>query len=161
MTQGVVKNIIPAIASTNAIIAAACTNEALKIASAVAPYLDNYMMYTGDSDGVGLYNYTFQAERLPDCPVCGNVAKAITIDPEMKLEDFLASLAERAESQLKKPSIRTEEKTLYYQAPPNLEEVTRPNLAKKLKELLADGEEVAVTDPSFSTVFKYKMVFKS
>lgn len=161
MTQGVVKNIIPAIASTNAIVAAACTNEALKIASSSAPYLDNYMMYTGDSDGVGLYTYTFQAEKLSDCPVCGTLAKPMTIDPEMKLEDWLGSLAERAEAQLKKPSVRTEEKTLYYQAPPSLEEQTRPNLGKRMRELVSDGEEVAVSDPGLSVVFRYKLVYKS
>lgn len=160
MTQGVVKNIIPAIASTNAVVAAACTNEALKIASSCAPYLDNYMMYTGDSDGVGLYTYAFQAEKLPDCPVCGNVAKTVIIDPDTTLEDFLGSLAERAEAQLKKPSIRTEAKTLYYQAPPSLEEQTRPNLSKKLRELVSNGEEVGVSDAAFTISFKFKLVYK-
>lgn len=32
-----------AVASTNAIIAASCANEAFKIATSSAPYLDNYM----------------------------------------------------------------------------------------------------------------------
>lgn len=159
MTQGVVKNIIPAIASTNAIIAAACTNEALKIATACAPFLNNYMMYTGDSDS-GLYTYTFEAEKKDDCPVCGNLAQTIHVDPEMKLEEFLAGLAERAEAQLKKPSIRSEEKTLYVQAPPSLEQRTRPNLEKKLSELIVDGEEVGVSDPAFAIQFKFKLVFK-
>ena len=159
MTQGVVKNIIPAIASTNAIVAAACTNEALKIATSVVPYLDNYMMYTGDSE-TGLYTYTFQAEKKEDCPVCGNLAQDIIVDPEEKLKDFIASLAERAEAQLKKPSLRTEEKSLYMQAPKQLEEVTRPNLSKKLKDLIGNGEEVAVSDPSFAIDFKFRLVFK-
>ncbi|OCT49316.1 NEDD8-activating enzyme E1 catalytic subunit [Cladophialophora carrionii] len=160
MTQGVVKNIIPAIASTNAIIAASCCNEALKIATSCAPFLDNYMMYTGDSNEGGLYTYTFAAEKKDDCPVCGNLAQTVTIDPEWTLEEFLASLAQRAEAQLKKPSIRSEAKTLYVQAPKSLEEQTRPNLQKKMGELVSDGEEVGVSDAAFTISFKFRLVYK-
>lgn len=159
MTQGVVKNIIPAIASTNAIIAAACTNEALKLVTSCAPFLENYMMYTGDSEN-GLYTYTFAAEKKEDCPVCGQLAQTVQVDSNMTLEEFVASLAERAEAQLKKPSIRSEAKTLYVQSPPSLEAQTRPNLSKKLKELISDGEEVGVSDPAFTIQFKFRLVFK-
>ena len=44
-TQGVVKNIIPAIASTNAIVAAACTLEALKTVTLCSTGMNNYMMW--------------------------------------------------------------------------------------------------------------------
>lgn len=63
-------------------------------------------------------------------------------------------------SQLKKPTIRTEARSLYYQFPPSLEEQTRPNLPKKLRELVTDGEEVAVSDPAFTITFKFKLKFK-
>ncbi|KAJ2894124.1 NEDD8 activating enzyme, partial [Coemansia aciculifera] len=68
LAQGVVKNIIPAIASTNAIVAAACTNEALKIVTSCHPYLDNYMFYSGLE---GVYMFSFPYARNPDCLVCG------------------------------------------------------------------------------------------
>jgi ubiquitin-activating enzyme E1 C len=61
--------------------------------------------------------------------------------------------------QLKKPSIRTGEKSLYMQMA-GLEEQTRPNLEKKLSDLVEDGEEILITDRSFPTQFKYKLVYQ-
>ncbi|KAL9618791.1 MAG: hypothetical protein Q9160_006514 [Pyrenula sp. 1 TL-2023] len=160
MTQGVVKNIIPAIASTNAIIAAACTSEALKIVTSCAPYLENYMMYTGDSNTSGIYTYTFEAERRADCPVCGNTPQTLRVSPKTTLEEVLASLGERAETQLKKPSVRTEEKTLFMQAPESLRKSTEGNLEREIGELVQDGQQVAVTDPAFAMEFRFKMEFE-
>jgi len=117
------------------------------------------MMYTGDSES-GLYTYTFEAEKKDDCPVCGQLAQNITVDPDSTLEEFLDALAERAEAQLKKPSARTEAKSLYMRFPPGLEQSTRPNLSKKLGDLVGDGEEVGVSDPAFAIQFKFRLVFK-
>lgn len=158
LTQGVVKNIIPAIASTNAIIAASCCNEAFKIATGCNPFLNNYMMYSGDES---VYTYTFTHDKKADCPVCGNLPRSMDVDPKMSLLEFIESLGERAEAQLKKPTIRTEKTSLYYQSPASLEEQTRPNLPKKMSELVADGEEIAVSDPAFQITFRYRINFKS
>lgn len=51
LAQGVVKHIIPAVASTNAVVAAACALEVFKLASSCAPKLDNYMVFN-DTDGM-------------------------------------------------------------------------------------------------------------
>jgi len=100
MTQGVVKNIIPAIASTNAIVAAACCNEAFKLATSTNPFLgvpeqNNYMMYTGDDS---IYTYTFEHQKKDDCPVCGNLPKVLDVNPAWKLEELIESFAERPEA---------------------------------------------------------------
>ncbi|OLN87945.1 NEDD8-activating enzyme E1 catalytic subunit [Colletotrichum chlorophyti] len=161
LTQGVIKNIIPAIASTNAIIAAACCNEAFKLASSAAPTLgmeENYMMYSGNDS---IYTYTFKHERKDDCPVCGQQARPLDVDPNSTLQDVLDSLAVLPEAQLKKPSIRGEGKTLYMQFPPGLEEQTRPNLAKTIQELgLENGQNVVITDPAVTVEFNFYLRFK-
>ena len=162
LTQGVIKNIIPAIASTNAIIAASCCNEAFKLATNAAPALgleDNYMMYSGNDS---IYTYTFSHERKKDCPVCNSGSRPLDVDPNMLLRDLVESFAVRPEAQLKKPSLRAEGKTLYMQFPTNLEEQTRPNLAKSLADLgIQDGQEVVVTDPAFALEFNYFFKFKA
>lgn len=162
LTQGVVKNIIPAIASTNAIIAASCCNEALKIATSAAPALgfeESYMMYTGDES---VYTHTFKNEKKDDCAVCGNEAKPLRVDPEWTLQELLDSFSMKADLQLKKPSLRAEGKTLYMQFPPSIEEQTRPNLEKKLKQdlKLDVNHEIVVTDPAFPTLtFRFLLQF--
>lgn len=40
-----------------------------------------------------------------------------------------------------------------------LEEQTRPNLVKKMVDLVEEGEELLITDKSFPTQFKYKVVY--
>ncbi|KAK9457715.1 hypothetical protein V1511DRAFT_494397 [Dipodascopsis uninucleata] len=145
LTQGVTKNIIPAIASTNAIIAASCCNEALKIATTCNPYLSNYMMYTGNDS---VYTFTFEHQKKDDCPVCGNLASEFSAKPSWTLEDLIMKLTETQEIRINRPSLRTAERNLYLQSPPQLEESTRPNLTKCLKDLITNGEEVSITDPA-------------
>ncbi|KAK6586378.1 hypothetical protein PZA11_001435 [Diplocarpon coronariae] len=160
LTQGVVKNIIPAIASTNAIIAASCCNEAFKIATSTNPFLgfeENYMMYSGNE---GIYTYTFKHEKKDDCPVCGNLARDLEVDPNFTLQEFIDSLAARPEAQLKKPSIRSGDKVLYMQSPESLRLQLASNLTKKIYLLIANSQEIGVTDPSLGAVsFKFRIKY--
>jgi len=149
LTQGVVKNIIPAIASTNAIIAAAEANEAFKIATNVSEYLNNYMMYNGVD---GVYTYTFDYAKKESCPVCGTSETTFEVSPHLKLEQFMELLAQDSRYQLKKPSIRTPGKSLYMQAPLPLQEATKMNLEKPLNELVAEGDVLDITDPSLPNI---------
>merc|ERR1712241_1476817 len=68
LTLGVVKRIIPAIASTNALISAFLVQEAIKISTYCGPILNNYMMYMGQT---GVYAHTFEYEKKESCMVCG------------------------------------------------------------------------------------------
>jgi len=152
-TKGVIKNIIPAIASTNAIIAAACSNEAFKFATNASGFLNNYMMYTG---GEGVYTFTFEYEKKPNCLTCSNAGEAIEweVDPEQTLEEFIEAIGKDARLQLSKPSIRCPDNgtSVYMQAPPHLELKLRPNLKKPIGQLVSDGMTLDITAPTLPGV---------
>ena len=156
LTLGVVKNIIPAIALTNAIIAALCCNEAFKLMTNSNPLLDNYMMYSGDQ---GIYTYTFATSKTKDCAVCGNQAKQLKVPRGWTLEEFLEHLTTVQNIQVMRPSVATKSKQLYLQSPPLLEEATRPNLMKTLSSLIDEHEEMILTDPALPITMKLIVKF--
>jgi len=146
-TQGVIKNIIPAIASTNAIVAAACSNEVFKIVTNCAAYLNNNLMYIG---GQGVYAPTFAYEQNPQCIVCG-AGVVLEAKPSMSLTMLMEQMAEDPRLRLKKPSMRVDGgglrgDTLYMRGP--LEPHYQGNLDLALSALVSDGAELIVTDPS-------------
>lgn len=149
LTMGVVKNIIPAVASTNAIIAAACVNEAIKFITFCSQNLNSYMMYMGSQ---GVHSHTFAYEQKDDCPVCTSTIRKILVTKTSTLNELIQELREGS-LRLKSPSLTSATgKTLYMQKPPALEVATRPNLDKALSTLIADGEEVTVTDPLLESI---------
>jgi ubiquitin-activating enzyme E1 C len=111
LTAGVAKRIVPAIASTNAIVAAACALEALKAATLLAPGLNNYMLFTG---GDGVYAATQEHARDGACAVCSPgvplAAPGGTLLGDwlerVRTEPALASLA-RGEGGLAGPTVAT------------------------------------------------------
>mmetsp|Transcript_2605 Transcript_2605/g.9934 ORF Transcript_2605/g.9934 Transcript_2605/m.9934 type:complete len:404 (+) Transcript_2605:3011-4222(+) len=147
LTQGVVKGIIPAIASTNAIIASACTNEALKIATAMADTMKNYMTYHG---GEGIHTHTYEPEKLPTCAECGAKEEVprYTVHPQMTLSGFRDLL--RKKMGLREPALvlNDEEnfKRLYVTKPVHMEAHYRPNLSKPLADLFQSGSFIGILD---------------
>lgn len=145
LTQGVIKNIIPAIASTNAVIAAACANEAFKIATSCSLYLNNYLMYMG---GNGVYTFTFEYEKNPECLVCGSPLFKFPIQPTTTLEQLIETLINDVRIQMKSPNLTYEGKPLYMQGPQVLLDITRPNLVKPVSQLVSSGGQIVMTDKS-------------
>ena len=77
LTLGVIKNVIPAIASTNSLIAAATVMEVIKIWTGFSKRLDNYFMYMGHE---GLYSSTMQMDKLDNCKTCSKHVQIVKVE---------------------------------------------------------------------------------
>jgi ubiquitin-activating enzyme E1 C len=163
LTQGVVKHIIPAIASTNAIISASCATEAFKLASNTGGPLKNYMMYSGSE---GLYTSTINYDRDVNCIVCGSARRDIEVPSSITVKDFITELSENESIQLPKASITTirDDKniSMYMQAPPMLEKQTSVNLDKLLIDFVPNEGFVTATDSTLPGAgVQIKVTYKS
>lgn len=103
--QGVAKRIIPAIASTNAIVAAACAAECLKLATACSPHMQadsggHYMMYQGSES---VFTNTMTHERKKDCPVCSRAAVKISIGRAATFAQLIEQMKTDERLRLKDP----------------------------------------------------------
>ncbi|KAG9391777.1 ThiF family [Carpediemonas membranifera] len=85
LTLGVVKNVIPALATTNAIIAAVCTVEALKLVSGVGATLNNYVFYSGES-----FNHTVEPFAVNSaCETCQQRMEAVTLPADITIAQWV------------------------------------------------------------------------
>ncbi|TNN12993.1 NEDD8-activating enzyme E1 catalytic subunit isoform 3 [Schistosoma japonicum] len=158
LVQGVVKRIIPAVASTNAVIAAACATEVFKLITFCYNYLNNYMNFS-DIDGV--YTYGFSVERKPDCLACNNVPRTLTFQDTCTLKEVIEYLKTNPEFQMQSPSITTiiedQHRTLYIDLP-ELVDTLKPNLSKSLKDLgLIQGQLIYVSDVTTPRTLSFKL----
>uniref|UniRef100_A0A8C4ZC33 NEDD8-activating enzyme E1 catalytic subunit n=1 Tax=Gadus morhua TaxID=8049 RepID=A0A8C4ZC33_GADMO len=157
LTQGVVKRIIPAVASTNAVIAAACATEVFKIASSAYIPLNNYLVF---NDVDGLYSYTFEAERKDNCSACSQVPQDLQFPPSAKLQEvleygeFLLVTNKKKRSPAITTTLEGKNKTLYLQSVKSIEERTRP-----ISLGLSDGQELAVADVTTPQTVLFKLNF--
>ena len=143
LTQGVVKNIIPAIASTNATIAACCANEAFKLATGCCGFLNNNYTYNGVD---GVFSNTFEYEKDPECLVCAGSVKKYSAAATQTLGGLVDALRADNAYKLVNPTVLLSGKPLYMPKPPHLEQKLRANLEKPLADLFASGAELSIID---------------
>ena len=121
-------------------------------------------MVFNDIDGI--YTYTYEAERKEDCIVCSpaNRPKYINASHDgIKLSEFLDILTGN-QYQMKSPGvlavINNKNRTLYMSSVASIEESTRENLKKSLRELsLTNNTKLIITDStrptSLEMILKY------
>lgn len=163
LVQGVLKNIIPAVASTNAVIAAACTTEVFKTATSCYEALNNYLVFN-DIDGI--YTYKYEAEKKDNCLACSSIPRIIPINnpSSMTLQDLIDFLCNSPDFQLKSPGLTTnidgKNKTLYMSTVKSIEAQTRCNLTQSLDELnFLDGQELMVADATNPNTIVIRLKF--
>lgn len=159
LTMGVVKNIIPAIASTNALVSAACTNEALKVCTYCNNSLDNYYMFMGQS---AVYTSTFQFEKDQNCIVCSSTRDNQEVAKDKKFSEFRDEVIEKYS--LSNPGMASESKgNLYIPGP--LGKKTKDRLDMTMGELVEQGlinaeDVLEVTDKVIPTVLRITIHIK-
>lgn len=104
LVQGVLKHIIPAVASTNAIVAASCVTEVFKIATSCYQYINNSLLFN-DIDGI--YTYIFEAEKKETCLNCSNVPRTVHFESadSITLKELIEFLCNDPEFQMKSPGM--------------------------------------------------------
>ena len=106
-------------------------------------------MYMGSQ---GVHSHTFAYDRKEDCPVCTSTTRNMSVSPTTTLNELIEEL-KHDPLRLSAPSlVSSSGKTLYMQKPPALEKATKPNLDKAVSSLIANGEQISVTDPLLESI---------
>jgi len=162
LTQGVVKRIIPAVASTNAVISAAIAAECFKLVTGLHEPLNNFSLF---SDADSVYAYSYEAERRPDCLVCSQRPRGLRLAADTTLTQLLALLEDvDGEYRMRAPSVLLVGqdgalRTLYMRGAA-LEKALAGNLARPLAELgCCEGCVINVADATHPNTLQFVLAF--
>jgi len=165
LTQGVVKRIIPAIASTNAIISASCANEAFKLVTRGALNLKDWMMYNGSTS---VFTSTTVFERNEDCLVCSLTGATLRVDKGQRLEELIKMLIDDRDKfiNITNPSIMRQKQSgekSFLHMNGFMAAQTKDNLPKTMGELVEEGDILSITNRSKEgreSNYKVKILWK-
>jgi molybdopterin/thiamine biosynthesis adenylyltransferase len=167
--QGAVKGIMPAIGATNALVAAVCVNEAVKLLTQCARSQDFVRLDGGGgvecgyqifeyhgNGGCGTAGTAFQHAALlpsPDCRVCCSIHEKVPVMlvfPGETLQDSLARLREALCVRVHdwSPQVTLQRKILLYEDFERTRqqvEYCRAQLAAAADALLCDGDQVTIS----------------
>jgi molybdopterin/thiamine biosynthesis adenylyltransferase len=167
--QGAVKGIMPAIGATNALVAATCVNEALKLLTQCGRSQDfvalddsggidcGYQIFEYHGNGgCGAVGTAFQHAALlpsPDCRVCSCILEkmpTMLVFPGETLQDSLARLRESLRVSVLdwSPQVTRQRKILLYEdfeCTQQQVEYCRAHLATVADTLLCDGDQVTIS----------------
>jgi ubiquitin-activating enzyme E1 C len=136
LTLGVIKNVIPAIASTNAIVAASTCLEAIKCLSFASKILENNIMYMGHE---GIYASTTAYEKNENCKVCTVRVEKLSVKHYDTLQSLVDTLI--GKYHLENPIIFTNlVDYLYIHTPGDVRNQHLYKLEKTINHLIADKE---------------------
>ncbi|CAD5227379.1 unnamed protein product [Bursaphelenchus xylophilus] len=132
LTLGVLKRIIPAVASTNAVIAGVCALEAFKLASLSGRYLDNYVNF---QDITGANFSAVSLERNPNCPVCRDKVELMTVATGQTLQDMIKYLENNYNASM--PRIYAGDQVVFTDSDlmPEIKEQSKQNLLRNLPDI--------------------------
>ena len=151
LTLGVIKNVIPAIASTNSLIAASTVMEAIKIWTASSKRLDNYFMYMGHE---GLYSSTMQMNKLENCETCSKSRRVQIIKVEEN--DVWKNIFERI---IKTSRIKPNQEYSVFHATDDIYKVTKEQNGDLTKMNKIDNDKTLI-ELIDSKKIKIKKIFK-
>jgi len=159
MTLQVVKNIIPAISSTNALISAACVQEAFKFVTCSSQILDNYFLYTGDHYTTGVNCQTYKYRRIEDCKAC-SPRRLFVLDGTEVLNDLVSAL--NHEYKFDRVSIMDLYETNPVKAQVYLavSQTDQALLQKSIREVLSPKRVYQAVGPG-QTPMKFEVVYRS
>lgn len=138
LVKHVLQHSVPAVATTNAFIGAACALEVVKLANGISHPVATWLAFNGTS---GICIQSLHIDRRYSCPICGPEARiTIHMSGKAPLRELVELLRTHPELRCRNPSLVWAYRPIYMSAPRPLEEVTRQNLDKPLNQILIGSQ---------------------